>query len=307
MSSTARQATAQGTRPNPRSQTTNRYKESDRRCLRRLASGVITLMLLLAGCATSPDARFYLLESLPPEQPAASLSSPLVLEIGPILFPDYLDRPQILLRSGPGRVQLAEFDRWSGNLETDFERVLIQDLNLRLPGLQLSRPGLRPANATPIQVAIEVVDFSGSPDGRARLSTRWQLIGTASQQGVSQQQQTHYLCSADQAESLSQRQLWAQRLGAPNPATRSTAAENASPPIAVSNSPTGTEPPAQSSTGLGPQPGSASGVAYLEIVAAMSQCVAAFADDLADELTGDLADDLSDLQANRPIDGAAVR
>ena len=55
-----------------------------------------------------------------------------VVAVGPVAIPDYLDRPQILTRSGPSELQLAEFERWAGSLEKDVSRVLAENLSTLL-------------------------------------------------------------------------------------------------------------------------------------------------------------------------------
>lgn len=78
-----------------------------------------SIVVTLSGCfGSSPPSRFYLLnESVPPV--AESPASGLVVGIGPIQFPDYLDRPQIVTRDG-NEIELAEFDRWAAPLQDNF-------------------------------------------------------------------------------------------------------------------------------------------------------------------------------------------
>ncbi len=84
--------------------------------------------VMLCGCfGSSPPSRFYLLEeSVTPvaESPASSL----VIGIGPIRFPDYLDRPQIVTRDG-NELELAEFDRWAAPLQTNFVAILADNVS----------------------------------------------------------------------------------------------------------------------------------------------------------------------------------
>ena len=48
--------------------------------------------------------------------------------VASVRLPQYLERPQIVTRSGDNRLQLAEFDQWGGNLYQDMTRVLAQNL-----------------------------------------------------------------------------------------------------------------------------------------------------------------------------------
>src|SRR5437762_111902 len=72
----------------------------------------------LAGCGSSPDTRFYTLATVPPITKTADRSSTPQVGVGirSVVLPADLDRPQIVTRTGPNTVHLAEFDRWSSRL-----------------------------------------------------------------------------------------------------------------------------------------------------------------------------------------------
>jgi len=80
--------------------------------------------LSLAGCGTflpRPDpSRFFTLSSLPQVE-QASLKNPttpekMFLGIGPIKFPGYFDRQEIVVRSAQNRFDVFEIDRWAETL-----------------------------------------------------------------------------------------------------------------------------------------------------------------------------------------------
>ena len=115
-------------------------KTSERRTGRsgrhaRLTVGL--LVVLLAGCASSPPSSFY---QLSPFQKSDSITSDasrkqdLIIAIGPVRIPDYLDRPQIVTRTGENELTLSEFHRWAGSLESDVVRVLAENLSELLAG-----------------------------------------------------------------------------------------------------------------------------------------------------------------------------
>jgi hypothetical protein len=51
------------------------------------------------------------------------------LGIGPIRFPGYLDRQEMVTRTAPNRIDLSENDRWAEPLEANFARTLSQNLS----------------------------------------------------------------------------------------------------------------------------------------------------------------------------------
>ena len=93
---------------------------------RFLEMAMVLAMLLLAACGTSEPSRLYTLSALPDRSEGAAVAraaTPAV-GVGPVTLPQYLDRPQIVERTGPNRLEIAEFDRWAGDLKKNLEQVL---------------------------------------------------------------------------------------------------------------------------------------------------------------------------------------
>ncbi len=138
-------------------------------------------LLTAAGCASTAPSRFYQLESL---KTANTVASPgeqsVVVAIGPLRIPDYLDRPQIVTRSGPSELSLADFDRWAGSLEKDVIRVLTEDISALLPpdrffvipwvsSSQSSAPSL-------YRVEVNIIRFEGAPGRSVLLKAQWAVF-----------------------------------------------------------------------------------------------------------------------------------
>lgn len=72
----------------------------------------------LAGCS-SPRVNYYRLDGLSSPAPAAPVATPVArprVQIGPVTVPPWLDRPQIVLDAGSGRVEVLEASRWAAPL-----------------------------------------------------------------------------------------------------------------------------------------------------------------------------------------------
>jgi len=150
--------------------------------------GKITVAVLLwiglfamGGCASSKQARFYTLSPLGapgdlPKRVPAEQGIPIA--IGPVAIPDYLNRPQIVSRSGPRELKLAEFDRWAGFLEEDISRVLAENLSVLLApdNVTVLRWG---GDAYPFpaeyRVIVEVLRFDGTLGESVILEARWSV------------------------------------------------------------------------------------------------------------------------------------
>ena len=140
------------------------------------------LIVFASGCATtSRPVDFYTLSSVAAgtqEAPPANCRD-IAVGIGPVLWPRYLDRPQIVTRLSPNRVSFDEFHRWAGPLEEDFTRVLTDDLSKRLqtdyvfkyPGKLAYKPRYR--------VQIHIDQFDGQPGDAVTLKAAWSVVDQA--------------------------------------------------------------------------------------------------------------------------------
>ena len=145
-----------------------------------LALVAVTLgtALMVGGCASQPS-RFYLLSALPnPEtaSPGTSGQQGPTIGVGPVTLPRYVDRPQIVTRTSPYEIKLAEFDRWAEALDTNFSRVLAENLSLLLP---TARVVMSPwPRATPIdyQITVDVTHFLSQVGGDSLLIADWTLF-----------------------------------------------------------------------------------------------------------------------------------
>ena len=139
---------------------------------------MIVSSIVTGGCVASKPSKFYMLQALSTtglDTKPARTEQGLAIGVGPVAFPDYLDRPQIVTRTGQNELQRAEFDRWAGPLDDNFTQVLADNLSTLLA---TDRVALFPwPKSTPIdyQVAVEVTQFDGAPGGMALLTARWTL------------------------------------------------------------------------------------------------------------------------------------
>ena len=96
--------------------------------------------------------------------------------IGPVVFPQFLDRPQLVTRDGTNRLDVDEYNRWGGAVQDDFLRVWGENL-AHLLGT--SRIVVFPSETRmPIdfRVTAEVVSFEGTPNREALLKVRWAVM-----------------------------------------------------------------------------------------------------------------------------------
>jgi uncharacterized lipoprotein YmbA len=145
------------------------------------AIAVILITLFLAGCgALSPrpdPSKYFTLSSLPASESAYTESRKaaemISVGIGPLQFPGYLDRPEIVFRTAQNRLRVSENDRWAEPLDENFSRILAQNLSALL-GTDRIVPYPWPGNGKPkYQVRIEVLAFETNGAREAQLTARW--------------------------------------------------------------------------------------------------------------------------------------
>lgn len=98
----------------------------------------------------------------------------LEIGLGPIKFPAYLKRPQVVTRSSVNQVDLSEFNRWAEPLQNDFASVLAQNLAGLLGAHVTPFPWYRPLNLD-YQVTLDITRFDTDSQGTAQLIGRWEL------------------------------------------------------------------------------------------------------------------------------------
>jgi uncharacterized protein len=139
--------------------------------MRRLVTITLPcLFLMLVGCGTTPNPRFYALTGAP--APPAS-SSTMSVSVGPVTIPAAVDRPQIVLTVGPNRVRLEEFDRWEAPLQNDIARAVAANL---VAALGTSRVMLASAPVTATvdyRAIIEIQQFESTLGQTALLDAVW--------------------------------------------------------------------------------------------------------------------------------------
>lgn len=151
----------------------------------RSASLALSILVLTqAGCARSKPARYYMLTARTVSSGSTAQSTggrQLAVGVGPIEFPDYLKRPQIVTRTGPHGVKLAEFDRWAEPLKQTFSRVLAENLSLLLVTDNVTLYPHDRTVPTDYQVRVAVLRFDATETGEVSLVARWTVINPKSE------------------------------------------------------------------------------------------------------------------------------
>ena len=144
----------------------------------------IALAMCIAAAGCSPLAprpnysKFFILTPLadgarPGPTAASTAPRQLAIGIGPIDFPDYLRRSQVVTRSAPNQIELSMVDRWGEPLDKNFQRVLSENLAQLLNTYRIEQYPWDRNTQVDYQIAINVQNFETTSDGQSQLNARW--------------------------------------------------------------------------------------------------------------------------------------
>ena len=147
--------------------------------------GVLTLLIastfVLSACAnlgegTSDVTRSYLLAPVQSSAAQKTEASAPSVGVGPVELAPYLDRPQIVTRSGQNQLVMAAFDQWAAPLQDTIVRVLAEDIEQMTPAKAVVLYPWRRAEAPDYQVTVDVARFDGALAGPVTLKVYWTLF-----------------------------------------------------------------------------------------------------------------------------------
>ncbi|MEW6300464.1 MAG: PqiC family protein [Thermodesulfobacteriota bacterium] len=134
-----------------------------------------------AGCSfgKQPATRLYVLTAL--SKPEGNLSAAggqgVAIGVGPVLLPQYVNRPQIVTGNDSNELRRAAFAQWAEPLEDNFTRVLAENLAALLSTARVASfpwHGFAPVD---YQVVVGVTRFLGEPGGEVSLDALWSIVG----------------------------------------------------------------------------------------------------------------------------------
>jgi len=138
------------------------------------------MVFLFAACGgKTPPMKYYTLNTLPvmqQENPGVVLGEDIAVGVGPVDFPKFLDRPQIVTRKGQNRVEVSEFNRWAGSFSGDFSRVLAKNIATLLPTNRVEIYPWEDIFSPTYQIKLEVEQFDGQLGERVLLNVIWSVM-----------------------------------------------------------------------------------------------------------------------------------
>ena len=147
--------------------------------MKNFLTALITV-ILLAGCASSPPTKYYMLSSTPDIREMTGRTDDVcpTIGIGPIDLPQYLARAQIATTSSENEISYADFDQWAQPLPSSFSHVISQNLSkLTCAKAIYQFPWIMPEHPD-YRVRVQVITMTGNPGGKAFLDVWWTISGS---------------------------------------------------------------------------------------------------------------------------------
>lgn len=136
---------------------------------------IAVMLSAMAGCATTPPSRFYILDPVKTGAAALPAGPATAVGVGPVELPKYLDRPQIAVRSGANELIYDETHRWAEALQDNVTAVLAENLSRLVPTDRVSVFPWGRTISIDYRVLAEISRFDADADGNVVLSASWKL------------------------------------------------------------------------------------------------------------------------------------
>lgn len=150
---------------------------------------LLALAALCTACSiSSPPVRWYTLRSDTEArlgEAQVDADAEVSLGVGPIELPDPLERPHIVTRVAPHRVEAAEHHRWAGGFHQELGATIAAEIAESAGAAGPIRVAAMPWPAwfAPThRVAVDVSRFDGTLGGEIVLEARWALTGASVRQ-----------------------------------------------------------------------------------------------------------------------------
>lgn len=126
--------------------------------------------LLFASCG-NPVPTFYVLSSDGPLPSGGGTG----IGVGPVTLAEYVDRQNLVIQTGPNKLEVAESHLWAGDLDNSVERVIATNLGRRLGTGNVRTYPWQKDSEIDYQVAIDIREFLAGEDGYARIEASWRV------------------------------------------------------------------------------------------------------------------------------------
>ncbi len=134
---------------------------------------LFAMAVFAAGCASTPS-KFY---TLSPTAETGGPAETCSVAVGPVHIPLMVDRPHMVVNTGPNEVGIDEFNRWASPLQSEIALVVAENLARKLGTQMVSVFPQSTATGASYRVMIDVIRFDSFPGKSATLDAIWKVRG----------------------------------------------------------------------------------------------------------------------------------
>ncbi|MES2356480.1 MAG: PqiC family protein [Pseudomonadota bacterium] len=137
-------------------------------------------IILLPACSTiSPEPHYYTLGTPTSTLVSSTSNANYRISVGPIVIPEIVNRPQIVLEKDPNQVTVAEQHRWAQPLQKEISRALTNSLSQQLNGAWVTDSRQISNGNIDYQILVDVQRFESRPGEAAIIEALWKVRRTA--------------------------------------------------------------------------------------------------------------------------------
>jgi len=92
---------------------------------------IIIICFFVVSCSKTTPSQFYTIRPMSPidtTKKTHPFTNNIGIGINPVEIPDYLNRPQLVIRKNKNEVTLSEFNRWAGSLKDNINNVITENI-----------------------------------------------------------------------------------------------------------------------------------------------------------------------------------
>jgi len=174
--------------------------------------GVVSVVAWLSsGCsvlAPQPDLSRYFVLTPVVETPAVGAGLRTdgprpTLGVGPVVLPAYLDRLQIVRRSGENQIVLSSTGVWAEPLERNVQGVVSANLSRLLEGTEIVPYPSFTAIGIDRQISIAILRFDADEHDAVSLDARWTTIRGSADKAPTDAREFHWVQQATDGSTAS--------------------------------------------------------------------------------------------------------
>lgn len=142
---------------------------------------IFAAAVFMGACGFSRPSTFYVLDNsaLPGQSVTLKSADRILIGIEPVFIPNYLDKPQIVIRQADSvTLTASEFNRWAEQLSDVFPRVLAGAVSERM-GYPAAKQINLNRDLFPYRLFVEVLRFDATFDKEAVLDTWWTIMSNS--------------------------------------------------------------------------------------------------------------------------------